>query len=881
MIAALSSVNLFRGPLILPIMTFTLGIAGAYYLNVPRAGVAIPLVTTTLALLLLVRPETFFTLVRPETFFTPVAIVSILLLPLFFFAGYSLTHFQLASPTAPEHIYNLLTTTHDPDDLNPDAFAQRRASHDLVLVGTLRELPRFNRGRTSMVLEVTELHRTLGKTPAHGQIKLTVNGPMAPEITPGTSLIVRARVGPVRSFRVPGAFDYQQFLARQGIKLSGWVDNPAHIAKIWDDRQTTLALRLRYLPEQLRAKASDLLNLHLDGPTRPVIRALLIGDYSEIAPATMEIFKASGAMHLLAISGMHMSLIAMMSMVVIEWLLKRSTRIMLALPVRKVALLLALIPIIAYALITGLQPPAVRALIMTLVFMAAILSNRQWCSLNNLALAALIILILDPPVLFGASFQLSFVATAGIIMLVPGLQARYEATYGFWQKILFWIITSLLVSTVATLVTAPLAIHHFHRVSLLSPITTLLATPLLFFWTMPVALIGLALAATEIAGLASLGGLLLQVSTWGIAATMLIATPLAALPFSFFYLAPLTGAEITVWIGLFIALALLRRHWFFPLAAALAALLLFLLPVHGQWQRQQNENSRISFLEVGHGSATVLEMPGNRTILVDGGGPSSLSTDVGERLIAPFLRHRRIRRLEAVVITHPHADHYNGIPFILRHFRPKVLWINGEPTSIPDYLSLLALAQELGIDVQIPVAGQAMVSAPKITGDKTGEVGQAGKGEGADSNGTGNPAELRNLADFHLRELADFIPPLTDPGNDRGLIASYRHATFALLLPGDISMGQEKRLLGEFGHDLPHHQVLAASHHGRRDSMAPEFVAAIAPKYIIVSDDERRIDLQRVNSWRDLGAKVFTTGHHGTIVCTTDGLSTNCQPTHH
>ncbi|HET98118.1 MAG TPA: ComEC/Rec2 family competence protein, partial [Desulfurivibrio alkaliphilus] len=548
-----------------------------------------------------------------------------------------------------------------------------------------------------------------------------------------------------------------------------------------------------------------------------------------------------------------------------EWLLKRSPRLLLTLQVRKVALLLALIPIIGYALITGLNPPAQRALLMTLVFMGAILLDRQWCSLNNLAIAALLILTLDPPALFGASFQLSFAATAGIIMLLPTLQNHYQEIRGsasdqregrpaviIGRKVLFWIGASLLVSTVATLVTTPLALHHFHRVSLLSSLTTLLATPPLFFLTLPSALAGLALAALNLPG----GAPLLLLSAWGVEFTTAITGHLAALPFSFYYLSPPSPAEWGAWLGLFGALLLYRRQRFWAAATGGAMLLLLLLlPALEQWRRGQSSNSRVTFIEVGHGQATVVELPGNRTVLVDGGGPATLSTDIGEQLIAPFLRHRRIRRLTAVVISHPHADHYNGIPFLLRHFRPQTLWINGQPGVSPDYQTLLRTATDLGIEIAVPSGGEELVSR---------ELKEGGT------------ARLYNLADFHRREGGGNSSP-EDSVNDQSLVIGYQHGDFLFILPGDIGMGQESRLLAEL-ETTARATVLAASHHGRRTSMDPAFVATVAPRYIIVSDDERRTDYRRVAKWQTMGAQTLTTGRDGSITCTVAGGELTCQP---
>ncbi|MDZ7642191.1 MAG: MBL fold metallo-hydrolase [Desulfurivibrio sp.] len=277
----------------------------------------------------------------------------------------------------------------------------------------------------------------------------------------------------------------------------------------------------------------------------------------------------------------------------------------------------------------------------------------------------------------------------------------------------------------------------------------------------------------------------------------------------------------------------------------MAVALLLAIPAWHQWQRQRQQGSLVSFIEVGHGNATVLEMPGNRVILVDGGGPSTLRTDIGQQLLAPFLRQRRIRRLEAVVISHPHADHYNGLAFILRHFQPRTLWINGHAGNGAEYRQLLAQAEELGIEIRVPVAGEVLAA--------------------------GNGFSLRSLADFHRQQ-----PAALDP-NDQSLVLGYQHKDKNFLLPGDISMEREMELVNRLGEESAH-QVLAASHHGRATSMAPEFVAAVEPRYIIISDNDRQIDSRRVANWQNTGARVLSTGERGSLACTVEEQRLDCRP---
>lgn len=787
---------------------------------------------------------------------------ALLLLPIFGLAGYLLAGPTLNPPADPNHLYQLLTepepgeqsTPPEPSDqgVATDHRAHPEVSgHGVVLVGRLAQLPRLEDDRSVLLMAAEELHRpNQAPRPTRGLVRLVVGGPLSEPLTPGDRFMIRAEVGPVHSFRVPGAFDYRQFLALHQIWLSGWAKSPQQVAAIHDPAGSA-APRLfpPYWPERLRARAAAILESNLEGAPLALLKALLIGDKSGIPKPVLADFQASGGMHLLAISGLHLGLVALLATALFTWLLKRSPRLMLRLPVRKPALLLALLPVGGYALITGLNPPALRALIMILVFMAAILRDRQWCSLNNVAIAALLILVLDPAAIFTASFQLSFAATAGIILFLPQLAERLlpagapampdrGKSHRASAWLAAWLGNGLLVSLVATLVTAPLVLYHFHRLSLLSPLTTLLLTPILGGLILPLALLALALAAIA----PSLTGLLLTAAAWGAEALLALTAQLARLPFASFYLPPPTPLELAVALALLIALVLARNRPVARISAVCLALLLITLPGHDLWQRRRNPATTVSVLDIGQGNATVVQLPHHRTLLVDSGGAASVRFDPGESLIGPFLHRQRVTRLAALVISHPDADHYNGAPFLLRHFRPETLWLNGRPGGGRGYEELLQLAAELEIPVKVPTAGQLLLAS----------------GE----------AKVINLADFHL-EAKTGPATSADPSNEQSLAIRVEHQKISWLLPGDIPMRQEQHLVAQ--RPEMEHSVLLAPHHGSWTSTSPQLLAAVTPSYLVLSADRRRTEWERVRQWREQGLNVLTTAEAGTIIFTTNG----------
>jgi len=751
-------------------------------------------------------------------------LASLLLLPFFFLTGLWHGAPAFRPPQDPHHVANLIGGT----------------QQDLVLAGMLAEAPTQNGDRTRLLMAVSELRLPAGVTPTHGLVQLTVGGHPSQELLPGDRFLARARVGPLRGYRVPGAMDYRTFLHQQGIWLSGWAETPLHIMPI--SPPLSRSGQLAFLPERLRAEANRLINQLAPPTTVSLYKALLTGSRSGVPEETGDHFKATGAMHLLAISGMHLGLVTLLFSGVAAWLLKRSTWLLLHVPTRKLALLLTLPPLIGYAMITGLQPPAVRALIMVLVFVAAILLDRQWCSLNNLAIAALLILALDPASLLGASFQLSFAATAAIILAYrfrfpqPPLPRNTML-----RQLGTGVITSLSISIIATLATAPLCLFYFNQISLLSPITTLLLTPLLCFWAIPLGLVGLALATL----LPELASHLFTLGGWGITASLALVAQLATLSWASFHLPTPTLFEVATGLATLLALLAWQQGKTTRFIALALVIVLVASPLIRHTLRLAEQTSRITFLDVGQGNAVVMELPNGITVLVDGGGLETEHFNVGERLIAPFLWSHGIGSLDGVVVSHPHADHWNGLPFIIEHFRPTTLWINGDRGNEAGYAELLAKAEHLGIAVKIPQSGEILYQS------------------GATS--------LRNLTDLHLMPAA-----VDEPGkgktkrqpdaNNQSLVLQLRHGNHACLLPGDIDTAHEKHLLREKNLESA---VLLAPHHGSKHSSSAQFIKAVKPLTIVVSAQSgpkaRFPHPEKRQMWQEMGIPVLITGASGSI----------------
>lgn len=762
----------------------------------------------------------------------------LLLLPFFFSTG--LVHGLLAMRTPPDssHIFHLI-----------------KEEQEVVLICTLEQLPGFNGKNSTLLVDVHSLRikddtRFIG---ARGLVQLKLKDPWPKALMPGDQLAIRARLSPPYTFQNPGGFDYPAYLARQDIWVTGWIGSPLFIQQI--EKEQTALHRLRFLPEKLRTNISAFIEQRADPEISSVYKALLIGEASGISEEILEAFKGSGTMHILSISGAHLSILAAFLFFCLYWLLRRSEQLILHFPVKKIAAALCLPPLTIYSLLAGAGTPIIRSLIMVFVFMIALCADKQKSLFIPLALAALIILVWDPNSLFTASFQLSFMAVASMAMAAPLIATitRTEAkaenrAARFKQGLLRYLLAALTVSMAVTIGTAPLLLYYFNRLSVIGPAANLLIEGLICFWSLPIGF----LACPLIFIAPPAADLLLQLGGYGLTLSLKLAAFFNALPFSTLWLpTPPPGLIVLYYAAILLGLSGIpptRRTSEnpFPRKTAMAVggsawlliLFLFFLPP-GELFKQKITTSAITFLDVGQGSSTFMELSSGKRLLIDGGGSESPRFNVGEDIIARFLWQRGIKHLDGIVITHSDADHYNGIPFLLQRFRPKTLWINDFSGHDQGWEKMLQLADRLHITVRIPEAGEQLI--------------QGGR---ARIVSLGNPVGAE-----------------TTESNDRSLILRFdedRVSNLSCLFVGDIGHKTEARLVNE---KFPlQSSLLLSPHHGSSTSNSEAFLKAVNPHTIVVSAGRFRPNNFPTPEVRQrcvaLGITMLITAEHGAITIT-------------
>ncbi len=705
---------------------------------------------------------------------------------------------------------------------------------EVTLIGVLQESPAIGPKKTSLIMAVEAMVTPTKRTTATGKVLLRLPGLPPEDLWPGDRFSARGVLSRPRNYATPASFNYRDYLANQSIHLTGWIRSPAHILKIESLSEPTLVHRLRYGPERIRHTINRFLERTLPDRQSSLYRAILTGDRSGVPPELSENFKKTGSIHLLAISGLHMGLLALFVTTFLHWLLKRSTWILLHMPAWKISLFLALPPLVLYALIAGFHTPVVRSLIMTSVFIAAILLDRQWHVPTNIALAALLILIFNPASLFTVSFQLSFAAVIGICTLIPLIRKKFQQAgpqNSLGEKLKNWLSAGLLASLAAMVATSPLLLFYFNRFSPISPLSTLLIEPFLCIWSLGIGLLGscfIFISPEIAAGLFHIGA-------WGLVSADKITGWLAEIPFCCLWFSTPTWFEV---ICFYLVLAGLLYQKKFPplkLIAPVALVTLIAFPLAIKTARKMSEVTTVTFLDIGQGNATLIEFPHGHVVLLDGGGTRSEKFNVGEAVIAPYLWKKRIRRINDVVISHPDMDHCNGLPFILTQFKPGNVWINGQPGG-EFYNNLIRQAKEQSLTVKIP--------RPDTIIRRTAE------------------AVLTNIAGLHLAEREKNLS-----GNDKSLVLKLTTPSLSFLFPGDIEEPAEKIITAN-NRNLAA-DILLAPHHGSRSSSSQEFLHNVQPEEVIISAGSFKPDLfpaqQSLNRYKENGYTILITAQDGTV----------------
>ena len=458
--------------------------------------------------------------------------------------------------------------------------------------------------------------------------------------------------------------------------MVGFLSDDKMWVKVGEGFKNPILLKIESWRDHIR----DFLEKEATLPSSSIFQALVLGEQGNIPEDVRESFITTGIAHLLAISGDHLGIVALLSFSLFLWVMKRSEFLLLSLSVKKWVAALTIPCLLLYTFIAGGGISVIRATIMVITFFLSIVFDRERHLLHTLALAAFLILLFSPPSLFDVSFQLSFLAVLSILYLVPRIyrdlrreEMNIPPEISWKQKIWKYVRLSFIVTVVAILGTAPFVALHFNRVSLIGFLANLFVVPWVGFLIVPITLI----ASIFSFFFYPFAGLLITVDQFLATILFKVVAFFASIPFASIYIPTPTALEmILYYLLLFLGVHLRKgkkiKYLFVGICILLAADLAY-------WNLKDRlrKDLTLTFIDVGHGDSILVEFPKGKRMLIDGGGLHEDRFDVGKNVIAPFLWKKKIQRIDTLVLTHPDPDHLKGLNFIASQFKIGRFWDNG------------------------------------------------------------------------------------------------------------------------------------------------------------------------------------------------------------
>lgn len=587
-----------------------------------------------------------------------------------------------------------------------------------------------------------------------------------------------------------------------GIFLLGYVQKDFKLRK-------TESIFPQYWGAYIRMKLSKMICDVFPGDTAAFAVALLLGDSSMLTYEMDTDFKLSGIRHVIAVSGLHVSIL--ISLVYILSIRKRYLSAIIGIPV-----------LILFAAVIGFTPSVTRACIMQILMLLALALNKEYDPPTALAFAVLGMLCVNPRTIVSVSFQLSVGCLIGIFLF-------YERIKGFLlrklkiskikklrDRVVFAAVSGVSITLSTMITTTPLSAAYFGTVSIVGVLTNLLT-----LWVISFIFIGILMVCVIGFAWLPLAKIIAWIIAWPIRYVILVAKLLGSLPHSAVYTC---SSYVVIWIVMCYVLFVIfmfskkKQPWLLLSGGALGLILAILLT----WAEPLGDNYRVTVFDVGQGQSILIECDDKRYLVDCGGDSDKTAADT----VTHYLLSRSITKLDGIILTHYDADHAGGVPLLLTGIDVETLYL---PDTEDESGRRQALEETHGNIFWLSSYGELETEKMKLC----------------------------------------MIPGKHDKvDNERSMCVLFQTENCAILITGDRSTVGEKALLQQV--ELPPVDILIAGHHGSGSSTGMELLTKIQPKIAVISVAENNYyglpAEQTLYRLRLFGCRVYRTDLEGTIV---------------
>jgi competence protein ComEC len=638
-----------------------------------------------------------------------------------------------------------------------------------------------------------------------GRVRTTIYN-FSGDIPYGDNIVITGRLVLPRGRTNPGGFDYKGWLSSRSVSALLYVNKIDSVSSGWGNP----LIKFSYW---LREKAVTCVDRFAGGSAGALLKGMLIGERESIPENIQEDFRKSGVIHIIAISGQNLSLVGFATFLILSVFgLSKRTSAIIVIPV-----------IVLYSIMTGFDPPVVRAMIMGILVLLALILELRVSLLNIIGTAMLIFLLFNPKMLFDVGFQLSFAATLGIAVL-------YRPISGLMRSLPAFIKEMISATLSAQIGVIPLLIYYFYNISLVSLIANMIIIPLSSI-SMVIGFTGLILSFPV-----SFVGTIFGEISGQISGIIIYLTHI----FSSFHWSsisiPKPGVELIVFIYASVILLVL----FFTQSLRKVSALIFcgFIGIYGFGLalKPSSPDMRLTFLSVGDGRAVVLEEH-EKCYVMDCGSKSG--GDNAYNTVKSYLNMRGIKNIDTLIISHPHSDHINGISKLLSNFLVNNLYSIPYPYPSNTYIEML------------------------------GSI----KGDTRFWTTIGDFTIFRD-SNFSIRFFAPLcLPPVVNegnyPGNDAmnssSIVNIIRFKGLSIYLPSD-----NEDLFNEI---YDYYQIMEFPHHGSKNANIWQFVNVSLSKVVILSSGKLfEKNYENIKNMSDgMGVYLMSTGEGGAITVEVTG----------